>query len=230
MGCRRVAGLTLIELLIVVAIIGVLASIGVYHLLQAQIRAKVSTSKQQLRVLAGAIESYRADYGSYPWPIATYPEDPYGVLAASAMRSLTTPIAYVSPGAFHDPFGTLRVQFTMGKSALHSEHDPFRPPTPGFNNEQSLLSFYYPHFSLLIGEMAMWAEGYSVVSVGPDRADSFIVYYPFPDSLPQAAARYGILRVEDAVYDPTNGTISRGDLAHFGGLLPTGGQVGGGDP
>ena len=47
---------TLIELLIVVAIIAILAAIAVPNFLEAQIRAKVSRAKADMRTLATGLE------------------------------------------------------------------------------------------------------------------------------------------------------------------------------
>ena len=52
---------TLIELLIVVAIIAILAAIAVPNFLEAQTRAKVSRVQSDLRTLATGIESYTVD-------------------------------------------------------------------------------------------------------------------------------------------------------------------------
>jgi prepilin-type N-terminal cleavage/methylation domain-containing protein len=54
---------TLIELLIVVAIIAILAAIAVPNFLEAQVRAKVSRAKADIRSLATALESY----ARMPW-------------------------------------------------------------------------------------------------------------------------------------------------------------------
>lgn len=57
---------TLIELLIVVAIIAILAAIAVPNFLEAQTRSKVSRAKNDMRSLATAIESYQVDCNSMP--------------------------------------------------------------------------------------------------------------------------------------------------------------------
>ena len=57
---------TLIELLIVVAIIAILAAIAVPNFLEAQVRAKVSRVKADERSLTNAIEMYRVDWNIYP--------------------------------------------------------------------------------------------------------------------------------------------------------------------
>ena len=57
---------TLIELLIVVAIIGILAAIAVPNFLQAQLKAKVARVYADLRAMKTAIEMYRTDQSGYP--------------------------------------------------------------------------------------------------------------------------------------------------------------------
>lgn len=59
-------GFTLIELLIVVAIIAILAAVAVPNFLEAQVRAKVSRAKNDLRTIAQAFESYCVDHNQYP--------------------------------------------------------------------------------------------------------------------------------------------------------------------
>ena len=61
MKTREARAFTLIELLIVVAIIAILAAIAVPNFLEAQVRAKVSRVKSDMRSLATAIETYRID-------------------------------------------------------------------------------------------------------------------------------------------------------------------------
>lgn len=86
---------TLIELLIVVAIIGVLAAIAVPNFLNAQIRAKISKAESELNVFATANEMYRLDHGNY------YPHT--NGHFAWQNKYLTTPIAYVA-SVPKDPF------------------------------------------------------------------------------------------------------------------------------
>jgi len=57
---------TLIELLIVVAIIAILAAIAVPNFLEAQTRSKVSRAKADMRTLATGLESYAVDNNKYP--------------------------------------------------------------------------------------------------------------------------------------------------------------------
>src|SRR4026208_482521 len=66
---------TLIELLIVVAIIAILAAIAVPNFLEAQVRAKVSRVKADMRSLATGIETYAVDANKYPFQNNPLDED-----------------------------------------------------------------------------------------------------------------------------------------------------------
>ena len=92
---------TLIELLIVVAIIGILAAIAVPNFLNAQLRAKVANAQADMKALSSALEMYRMDNNHYPYWV-----DSSGTLVNPLPRRfypLTTPIAYIS-SVPQDPF------------------------------------------------------------------------------------------------------------------------------
>ncbi len=82
---------TLIELLIVVAIIGILAAIAVPNFMNARIRALVSRTEADLRSLATAFESYRLDNNMYPPTPA-----PGQYVRYERLAKLTTPVAYMN--------------------------------------------------------------------------------------------------------------------------------------
>lgn len=77
---------TLIELLIVVAIIGILAAIAVPNFLNAQIRAKVAKTEGEMRNFVTAQEMYRIDNNLFPPHFHTEWQNKF----------LTTPISYVA--------------------------------------------------------------------------------------------------------------------------------------
>ncbi len=91
-------GFTLIELLIVVAIIAILAAIAIPNFLAAQVRAKVSRARGELRTVATALESYFVDNNYYP--LTTETPEPSGIIPIS----VSTPIAYLSSARPVDPF------------------------------------------------------------------------------------------------------------------------------
>ena len=82
---RRQRGFTLLELIIVVAMIGILASIAVPALIQMPIRAKEAVLKTNLRAIREALEQHYADKGRYPATLEelvpkylkTIPRDPF---------------------------------------------------------------------------------------------------------------------------------------------------------
>jgi len=71
------AGFTLIELIIVVAIIGILAVIAVPMLRDAPLRAREAALKTNLHVMRESIDQYFADKAHYPASLETLVEEGY---------------------------------------------------------------------------------------------------------------------------------------------------------
>lgn len=95
---------TLIELLIVVAIIGILAAIAVPNFINAQVRAKVSRARSDLKAISTAVEMYRLDNNAYPggeehWASGGF----FWTAHSSRFVPLTTPVSYMSTIPL-DPF------------------------------------------------------------------------------------------------------------------------------
>src|SRR5687767_1177212 len=96
---------TLIELLIVVAIIAILAAIAVPNFLEAQVRAKVTRVKSDMRSHSVALESYAVDHNKYPYDGYNWPaDDPRTYNYWYLSKMLTTPQAYMTTVQFPDPF------------------------------------------------------------------------------------------------------------------------------
>ena len=66
-------GFTLIELMIVVAIIAIIAAIAIPNLLQSKIVANENAATATLRALTSAQEVYNAKYGCYGTPVQLGP-------------------------------------------------------------------------------------------------------------------------------------------------------------
>jgi len=99
MNMNRKKAFTLIELLIVVAIIAILAAIAVPNFLEAQTRSKIARVNSDHRNLATALESYRVDNNDY------IPHDD----SQAEWNRLTTPIAYIT-SAPTCPFAIIRAR------------------------------------------------------------------------------------------------------------------------
>ncbi len=214
--CRRKtdSAFTLIELLIVVAIIAILAAIAVPNFLEAQIRARVARTTADLRSLATALESYYVDNNNYP----VVPNDSYSRLYVEYCSPLTTPISYISSVALKDPFQPKSGQPVQFVHAI-----------PDINWVGSYSYFRYNNFwAYGCFEGAYVEKGYALLSHGPSLKWSFIEHYPYVKVTrnPYLKSNANLYSEVDSVYDPTNGTKSYGGIARFGGLGGVEVQVG----
>ena len=73
---RSRKGLTLIELLIVVIILGALAAIAIPRITTSATTAKTNACNTNVDTLNTSIEMYKMDTGSYPGALATITGDP----------------------------------------------------------------------------------------------------------------------------------------------------------
>jgi len=106
---RENKAFTLIELLIVVAIIAILAAIAVPNFLEAQTRAKVSRVKADMRSIATGLESYQIDNNSYVYQNSTSRAIALPPVNTPTLERLTTPIAYMNAITFRTPFKTTKM-------------------------------------------------------------------------------------------------------------------------
>ena len=60
------AGLTLIEMMIVLVIIAIVAGLLAFNMMNRPDEARVTTTKANLTTIAGALKIYRLDNGDYP--------------------------------------------------------------------------------------------------------------------------------------------------------------------
>ncbi len=191
---------TLIELLIVVAIIAILAAIAVPNFLEAQTRSKVSRAKADMRSVATAIEAYAVDHNTYP--LAVVIDDPGEfmfqstdeVLEGAISRLITTPVAYMTSIPV-DPFPV------RGQDE-HRDNEPFHyldRKTTILRGEPEVIEDFH---EVLLGSRQ--SLGWWMFSLGPDLDHD----ESLDGSEPKLAT---------ALYDPTNGTVSSGDIYMFQG-------------
>jgi general secretion pathway protein G len=74
---RSNQGFTLIELIIVIAVIGILASIAIPQMKPAPTKAREAVLKTDLHLMREAIDQYFADKAHYPESLETLVEDGY---------------------------------------------------------------------------------------------------------------------------------------------------------
>jgi len=203
---------TLIELLIVVAIIAILAAIAVPNFIEAQVRAKVSRAKNDLRSLAVAIEAYRVDNDNWPIGPQDAPAPVWTDFVPPGWRTingqaveygqwfhLTTPISYLS-SIPHDTFKrTFNEQWVIWQDYYRFWNISQKPSA---SSGWGVPSTYY---AMRKGIMVVLA------SVGPDNVE---------DVSDGTAAGALVGRSGMVLYDPTNGTVSWGDIYY--GLPGTG--------
>jgi len=183
------AGFTLLELIIVVAIVGILVAIAVPNFLEAGVRAKVARAKADMASISTALELYAADYNDYP------PNDGrYNVIPIQ----ITTPTAYFSRRDLVDPFAEQIKHSTWGREAnfytyAHVVRNPWSIPPP------PIEGIDHPFFNP--GAFQKYGPWYQL-SIGPDLRYS---------GMSQGWGSWPTF-LFDTPYDPTNGTVSFGNI------------------
>jgi prepilin-type N-terminal cleavage/methylation domain-containing protein len=193
---KKYKALTLIELLIVIAIISILALIAVPNFLFFQVRSKHACAIADLAITASAIENYYCDFTEYPPNTANFDNadnsrklSSLPFLNSITLHRLTTPVAYL---------GSLSRDVFMDKCQVSEDfNEPFNSI---IKNQRSFC--YINYDDTPDGKISMHGRqiSYLMWSLGPDKKNS---------------CRF---RDYDSIidYDPTNGSISPGDIIVYG--------------
>ena len=107
----RKGGFTLIELMIVVAIIGILAAIAIPNFLRFQLKAKSSEGKTNIAAIRTAEESYYSEFGNY---VSADLSPPQNALSAKTDYSASTGFGTVG----WSPEGQVFFTYAVGSDAL----------------------------------------------------------------------------------------------------------------
>ena len=104
-GRDREAGFTLVELMVVIVIIGLLATIVVLNVMPATDRAAATKARADIATLETAVDMYKLDHQRYP----TSQEGLQALVASNYVRRLPddpwgNPYRYSAPGADGRPF------------------------------------------------------------------------------------------------------------------------------
>lgn len=203
---------SLIELLIVVAIIAILAAIAVPNFLEAQVRSKVARAQADMRSIATALEAYCVDNKSYPFSVC--PDTGYDpetenlpVLFQSArdtwpfFGALTTPVAYMTSMPL-DPFAK-----PVGDSLTGGKTCPY------FYFSGHGIAKYINSPRNFFSQRSVWC----LISLGPNldldtipdrhNYDTYTFYNPKENF--HNECNWG------SFYDPTNGSTSEGDIYRY---------------
>jgi prepilin-type N-terminal cleavage/methylation domain-containing protein len=225
---------TLIELLMVVAIIAVLAAIAVPNFLEAKIRTSISRVASDHRTLATGIEAYHTDHKQYP-PSATAGQGFAGATHVMVLRNPTGRgnVNFNLPGLGDEEraqLGSIWSFAARGATAVAQLTTPVAyitslTPDPFMDTKGATSGYFATR-----GGWVLWSPGpdmdqatgtntgTNVIAriVTPHVAGPSTVETLYDVSIPQPSWHWRATSNGIAItFDATNGSISRGDLIRF---------------
>lgn len=193
----RKGGFTFIESLLVLALLAVMAVIAFPNFTQSQVEVKVLQAENDLRSIGNALEAYCIDHGQYP------PDGYNGIPEGTGFHYLnyllTTPVAYLPHVDFVDPFFN------------YDDHDE------ELLEEMPWISGYrYINYAFIYQEILAHPEAFQRYE---NVYGSWALFSRGPDEIFNLGSNtlydeLGQLWLSSVPYDPTNGTISSGDIVY----------------
>lgn len=234
---RSQKGFTLIELLIVVGIIAILAAIAVPNFVEARTRSNISRVKTDMRSIAVALESYRADHPGYPvgtsdpnemlqniagtlGPLAAgfsalQVTGTGGAIAGLNFHTLTTPISYISHMP-PDPFSGFD-SMAIPIAYRNAEDTRLGWILTSAGPDRDLMAFDGRGSTLDSNPLSTAADPQSPARLGDINEAAVIEMIegtgPYTPEQRQQFRQY----LSELTYDPTNGSQSHGDVSRLKG-------------
>ena len=221
----KTKGFSLIELLIVIAIISIITAIVVPNLMSANIRAKVSGVEADMGSIAIALEDYKVDHGDYPKDSRF-----------SRSNSYASDIIAETSQAFNGKSGSDDGNDAIGLGYLVYPKADFEPTYlkriagDPFNNSgkedwNGTSGAHNHHYSYYTGKWS--ASGpvdctssddspqyWALVSYGPDKDRDIDSYSKAWNAIDPNAPNHDTYK--NLVYNPDNGITSSGDIVIIG--------------
>jgi len=205
-----------IEVLVCIALIGLLTAIALPRFERAHVSANISQAKADLQALKAGLESYKVDMSAYPWQNATTSclrDLDIGSFNIPTLERLTTPISYLNGATpFHDPFQPL---YRYEGPELETVRIATTPQLYNFSQ--------YRYNARNLKDTSVWGQTaahdvdpywYFLESSGPDR--HWHMTYEILNSMTTDTLA-NQERLMKTIYDPTNGAVSRGSIWVLGG-------------
>ena len=223
---RRNRAFTLIELLIVIAIILILVAIGLPNFTRARVRAQVTDVMSGMRSLSTALEAYHSQYDHWINPyFPQYPDpEPFHMRLAflaiegtdrsgdpfppthNVGQQLTTPNKFLNEIP-KDPFWTTLLQSDRLEGGGQVSYSDIFTFIQGANVQRSSSSFTTNIGNNPGHSPPLWAS--NIPPVG-----AFYIEYWIMSIGPNNEIDQGSF-IHAGIYDPTNGTFSYGDIHYL---------------
>lgn len=189
-GRKNLAAFTLLELTVALAFLSILSLTAIPMIHNAQIKARVAGTQNNLRILRDGLEAFAADYGHYPVG-STIPSNSLisDFDARLVLRPLLGTYLPKNPSLVEDDFSRETMRQIKKSIALDLQSIP------------NIVGYSY--FDYTYYHVPPWKplKAFALISVGPDAKDSGL-----------GIAIRNTALLSDTLYSPSNGLRSAGDI------------------